>query len=168
MTDHSIIRPRRHISQKVPKSGGPSPEQAILRALDAAEDLIDSYQGWAVDDLADLWQRFRAVEHYEATPEEIIEMFNVAHEIRGHGGSFGFDLISHISDSLCKFLDDRKTLKAAEYEVIKVHILAMKAVFKQGLKGGQPELSGQLVTLLQALRSRVRTPAVNDRGGSGQ
>jgi chemotaxis protein histidine kinase CheA len=155
MSKTSIIRPRRHISQKVPKSGGPTPDKAILRALNAAEDLMGSYQGWAVDDLADLWHKFQAIEHREVRQSEISEMFDITHEIRGQGGTFGFDLISHISDSLCKFMDGRKTLESVEFDVIKVHILAMKAVFKQNLKGRQPELAGQLSELLLALRNKV-------------
>jgi len=155
MVKSSIIRPQRHISQKVPKSGGPTPEKAILRALNAAEDLMESYQGWAVDDLADLWHKFQAAEHHKVSKPEIMAMFDVAHEIRGQGGTFGYDLISKVSDSLCKFLDGRSSLVDAEYDVIKVHILAMKAVFNQDLKGKQPELAGQLSELLQALRNKI-------------
>ncbi len=155
MADSSIIRPRRHISQKVPKRGGPTPEQAILRALNAAEDLMESYQGWAVDDLADLWNKFQAAEQHQVSKAEIDSMFDVAHEIRGQGGTFGYDLISKVSDSLCKFLDGRSTLESLECDVIKVHILAMKAVFNQDLKGKQPELGEQLSGLLLALRNKI-------------
>lgn len=50
--------PPNRLSKKVSKTSGPTPEKAILRALNAAEDLIDSYQGWAVDDLAALWKAY--------------------------------------------------------------------------------------------------------------
>jgi chemotaxis protein histidine kinase CheA len=155
MAKSSYIRPRRHISQKVPKSGGPTPQQAILKALNAAEELMDSYQGWAVDDLAVLWQKFQIVDEKKATKNDIAEMYNVAHEIRGQGGTFGYKLISTIADSLCKFLDGRRTLNHGELDVIKIHILAMKAVFNQELKGKQPELAEQLSELMQALRNKI-------------
>ncbi len=155
MAKSSIIRPRRHISQKVPKSGGPSPKQAILRALNAAEDLMDSYQGWAIDDLARLWQKFEDVDGENASRKDIGEMFDIAHEARGQGGSFGFKLISTIADSLCKFLDGRRSLNPDELDVIKIHILAMKSVFNQDIKGPQPELSKQLAELMQALRNKI-------------
>ncbi|NQW02251.1 MAG: Hpt domain-containing protein [Rhodospirillales bacterium] len=156
MADTSIIRPPRHISRKVPKSGGPSPEQAIMLALNAAEELTDEYQGWAVDDLRDLWQKFEKLSSDRAvTKAEITEMFDIAHEIRGQGGSFGFDLISAIADSLCKFIEGRRQFNAGVLDVIKVHILAMRAVFHQQLKGDQGALSEQLTELLQALRNKV-------------
>jgi len=116
---------------------------------------MESYQGWAVDDLADLWHKFQQSEGHQVTPSEISEMFDVTHEIRGQGGTFGYSLISDIADSLCKFLDGRTSVEAVEFDVIKVHILAMKAVFNQSLKGKQPELSEQLSELLLALRNKV-------------
>lgn len=156
MADISIIRPPRHISRKVPKSGGPTPEQAIMLALNAAGDLTDDYQGWAVDDLGDLWQKFQSLSaDREVSKKEMTEMFDVAHEIRGQGGSFGFPLITAVADSLCKFIEGRRQLSPPEMDVIKVHILAMKAVFHQQLKGEQPELSEHLTELLQALRNKI-------------
>lgn len=160
MAEVSIIRPPRHISRKVPKSGGPSPEEAIMQALNAAEELTDEYQGWAVDDLSDLWQKYQRLEsEEEVSKSEIREMFDVAHEIRGQGGSFGFALITAIADSLCKFIEGRRKLSQMEMDVVKVHILAMRAVFAQQLKGDQPELAEQLSELLQALRNKIELKA---------
>ena len=156
MADTSIIRPPRHISRKVPKTGGPSPEQAIMQALNAAGDLADDYQGWAVDDLHNLWQKFQKLSaDRQVTKTEMSEMFNIAHEIRGQGGSFGFDLITVIADSLCKFIEGRRRINESVLDVIRVHIMAMRAVFHQKLKGPQGELAEQISELLQALRNKV-------------
>ena len=149
------MHPPRHLSDRVPRSGGPSPEAAILAALNAAEDLIEGYQGWAVDDLEDLWRAFQDASDEAAGPEDIRQMFDIAHEIRGQGGTFGFPLITAISDSLCKFLDHRRSLGVRAGEVVRVHILAMKAVFRQELEGGQGPLNRELPTLLAQLRDRA-------------
>jgi len=149
------FQPPDRLRQKVRKSGGPAPEQAILRALNAAEDLIDSYQGWAVDDLAALWKAYEETRSASGNPRQILKMFEIAHGIRGEGGSFGFQLISTIGDSLCKFLEGRKKLGRTESEVVKVHILAMRAVFRQNLKGPQPSLERDLRQLLALLRERM-------------
>ncbi len=148
------FEPPSRLSRKVRKTGGPSPEQAILRALNAAEDLIDNYQGWAVDDLTALWKAYQESQK-AASPRDIQKMFEIAHAIRGEGGSFGFQLISTIGDSLCKFLEGRKKLGAGASEVVKVHILAMRAVFKQDLKGPQPAIERELRQLLALLRERM-------------
>ncbi len=151
--------PPRSLANKVKKSGGLSAEKAVLRALNAAEDLIDSYQGWAIDDLTKLWRAYESSADDAHGPDEIAQMFEIAHGIRGEGGSFGFPLISTICDSLCKLLEGKKRLGAVELEIVKVHILAMRAVFNQGLKGSQPQLDGELRQLLVLLRARARRRA---------
>jgi len=153
-----FIRPRRHISQKVSKTGGPTPEKAILEALNAAEDIISGYQGWAVDDMEELWETFLGfVEtgHRSISRDDITEMYNLAHEARGQGGSFGFPLITGIADSLCKFLDGRGDLNDIDLDITRIHILALKAVFRQNLKGDCGALSREIPNLLLALRNKA-------------
>lgn len=150
-----IVRPPNELAKKVKRTGGPTPEQAILRALNAAEDLMDEYQGWAIDDLTKLWQTFEKTSGKGLNGDQISQMFEIAHGIRGEGGSFGFPLVTVISDSLCKFLEGRKSMSASEQEVVKVHILAMRAVFRQQLSGSQPKLEGELRQLLTLLRDRM-------------
>ncbi len=117
-----VIQPPRPLRNKVKRTGGPSPEQAIMRALNAAEDLIENYQGWAVDDLTKLWQAFVDMPAAKEAPKRVANMFEIAHGIRGEGGTFGFPLISAVADSLCKFLEERRALTARHLEVVKVHI----------------------------------------------
>jgi len=149
------IKSPRILGDKVPKTGGPSPEQAIARALNLGEQLINSYQGWAVDDLQSLWQEYASATARDADASpHIKKLYDMCHEIRGQGGTFGFTLISVLGDSLCKFLEDRATLSQRALEIVKIHILAMKAVFRQELKGEQPELAAQLAELLSTLRSQ--------------
>ena len=147
-----FIEPPSFIGDKVPRTGGPSPAEAIGKALSLADDLIDSYQGWAVDDLQKLWQAFGGGKR---TAADVRELFNSAHEIRGQGGTFKFPLISLIADSLCKFLEPRSDLEDRDLEIVRIHILALKAIFAQGLKGEQEGLQAELRPLLPLLRSKA-------------
>ncbi len=152
MSKAPLIRPDRRLGDKVRKTGGPTPEQAVLRALNATEHLSEAYQGWAVDDLQALWQAFQG-----SADADVKKMFDIAHEVRGEGGSFDFPLITGIGDSLCKFLEPLDSLTARDLEVIKIHILAMKAVFQQNLKGDSGaagEVGRELPQLLAALKKR--------------
>lgn len=150
-----IVNPPNRLGDRVRRTGGPTPEQAILRALNAAEDLMEEYQGWAVDDLTKLWQAFEDSVGGSPSTAQILQIFEIAHGIRGEGGSFGFPLVSVISDSLCKLVEGKKTITRPEQEVVKVHILAMRAVFRQNLHGTQPKMEGELRQLLTLLRDRM-------------
>jgi len=151
----TTIKPKRFLGDKVPKTGGPSPEQAIAKALNLSNELIDSYQGWAVDDLQTLWAEYVSVSSKpKDSGQHIRKLYDISHEIRGQGGSFGFPLVSVLGDSLCKHIENRTSLNQKALDIIKLHILAMKAVFRQGLKGQQPELKTQLAELLAILRAQ--------------
>lgn len=153
-----IIQPPRDLKRKVPRTGGPDPQEAILRALGAAEVLMDEYQGWAVDELDALWRSFKEARPGVSDADKVQDMFDKSHEIRGHGGSFKFPVISSIGDSLCKLLEGHSRLNTAQLEAVKVHILAMKAVFRQQIKGDGGEVGRAIPELLALLRKRV-TPA---------
>lgn len=148
----NLIKPKSYFGDKVPKQGGPSPAQAIAKALSLADDLVGNYQGWAVDDLQKLWEAFR---HTDGSAEDVRRIYTASHEIRGQGGSFGYPLITIIADSLCKFLEPRSQLTTIDLEIVKVHILAMKAVFAQQLAGGHSELESELRRLLPLLRGKA-------------
>lgn len=155
MAETRFLKPQKHPSQKV-RPGGPSMEAAILKAVNAADDLIGQYQGWAVDDLEKLWQSFvETSKNGRADPARLQELYDLTHEARGQGGSFGFPLISVVGDSMCKCLDGRVRLKARDLDVVKVHILAMKAIFRQQLKGQQGGLTKDLHELLGLFRKKV-------------
>lgn len=147
-----FIEPPSHLGDKVPRSGGPTPAEAIVKALQLADELMEGFQGWAIDDLQRLWTAFGSGNRSSV---DVRELFTTAHEIRGQGGTFGFPLMTLIADSLCKFLEPRSTLNDIELEIVRVHILALKAVFAQNLKGGQDALYNELRKLLPMLRNKV-------------
>ncbi len=148
------VKPPRFLGDKIPKSGGPSPQEAIAKALKLSAELMDQYQGWVVDDLQALWHECASIKPGGKDEQlKLRKLYDMSHDIRGHGGSFGYSLVSILGDSLCKYLDTRKSLDSQSLDIIKLHILAMKAVFNQNLKGDQPELAQQLTELLALLRS---------------
>ena len=56
MTDNGEIT---HPGNIFVEWGSPNPENAILRAFNTTEELLENCQGWGVDELAELWPKFR-------------------------------------------------------------------------------------------------------------
>ena len=59
MTDNVEITYPGNIFIKVFKWGRPNPEKAILHAFNTTEELLENSKGWVVDELAELWSKFR-------------------------------------------------------------------------------------------------------------
>ena len=43
---------------------------------------------------------------------DVSEIFDITHEIKGQGWSFGFGLITVVADTLCKCIEDKNDFKA--------------------------------------------------------
>ncbi len=62
-------------------------------------------------------------------------MFTLAHDMKGQGESFGYEMITKIAASLCDLLRDRTEMADAGMKVIKIHMDALAIVFEHDLKG---------------------------------
>ena len=59
MTDNGEITYPGNIFIEVSKRGSPNREKAILHAFNTTEELLENCKGWVVDELAELWPKFR-------------------------------------------------------------------------------------------------------------
>jgi len=88
-----IINPPNALKQKV-GTGGPG--AVDLEALERAEQVIagmtDSYLEWVVEDLKKIEAAYNALASASGDGrEEMQAVFQVAHDIKGQGGSFGYE-----------------------------------------------------------------------------
>lgn len=132
-----IINPPNTLRSKV-REGGPG--AVDLETLERAESVIaamaDSYLEWVQEDLVKIEAAYNVLK--DASGEgnaEAEKIFQIAHDIKGQGGSFGYDLMTVIANELCRLIERQETFGAAEAQAIKVHIDAMKLVIQNQMKG---------------------------------
>lgn len=132
-----IINPPNPLRNKV-REGGPG--AVNLETLERAENVIaemgDAYLEWVQDDLARLEAAYKGLVASSGDgTKEADDVFQVAHDIKGQGGSFGFDLMTVIANELCRLIERQKNFGGAEKEAVKVHIDALKLVIQEGMRG---------------------------------
>ncbi|MGB0671252.1 MAG: Hpt domain-containing protein [Rhodospirillales bacterium] len=133
-----IIRPPNTLKAKV-REGGPGAVDmdTLAKAENVIASLSDNYLEWVQEDLVRL---SKAVEGLKAAPsdsEALDKVFQVAHDMKGQGGSFGYDLITIIGNSLCRFIEglEGKGVSGGQLEVINIHLQTMKIVIANRMKG---------------------------------
>jgi hypothetical protein len=85
-------------------------------------------------------------------------VFQIAHDIKGQGGSFNYDLMTIIGDMLCRYIEGLKG-KSSQLanDVIELHINALHAVISQELKGNGGPVGNQLLSGLElVIKKRTR------------
>jgi chemotaxis protein histidine kinase CheA len=132
-----------------------SDEAAIAAAEAVLAELAAEYPAYAAADLADLetafdalWQLFEEAPGEIEAPSAIHAVFEVAHNMKGQGASFGYDLITTIAGSLCAETRDRQRACLADAERWGAHLAALSAVLEDRLTGeGGPEGEALIASL---------------------
>lgn len=139
----SVIRPPDTIKAKV-STGGPG--AVDLDALEKAEAVIagmaDNYLEWVEEDLVKIQKasdELKAADP-DARKSLIDRVFQIAHDMKGQGGSFNYDLMTILGDGLCRFVEGLETAGPSKLQVIQLYIDTMKLVITNRMSGdGGPE-----------------------------
>ncbi|MCF8479077.1 MAG: Hpt domain-containing protein [Rhodospirillum sp.] len=126
-------------------------------ALENADRMImemrEDYLRWAADDLIVLAAIFHELEADPRKHDVLLpEIFRISHDIKGQGGSFGFDLMTRIGNQLCRFLETLDDQPCADHLVhIRKHMDAMRAIIANRLSGDGGEEGRILISDLAQL-----------------
>ena len=141
------------------KVGGPGAvdAEALARAEQIIADMADDYLEWVEEDLINIDE---ALDNLKAAKkkdrrEHIKRIFQISHDIKGQGGSFGYDMMSRIGDQLCAFVESLESAGAAEVEVIELHIDAMKLIIANRMSGEGGEEAKKLFEDLKRVTEKV-------------
>ncbi len=132
-----VITPPDTLKKKV-KIGGPG--AVDLDTLDRAEaviaDMTDNYVEWATQDLAKIHQALEDLKGEKKDHKDALAgIFQLSHDMKGQGGSFGYMLMTILGGTLCNFVENLEDAGSPEVEVIQLHINAMDLVIAKQMKG---------------------------------
>jgi len=135
--DVQVIKPPDTLGAKVVEGGpGAVDLAAIERAEAVIADLADSYLDWVEEDLVRLQKAYDDLKDDRENAKERMEtVFFVAHDMKGQGGSFHYDLITTLGNDLCRFIEHKETASDADIEVIGLYIDSMKVVIAKRMEG---------------------------------
>ena len=153
----SLIATRRRTVARIGDSDVVDADSAD-RARAVVANLADAYIESATRDIETLENAHaRAVADRAEHGVQIKRITELAHDIEGQGGSFGYPLMSAIGESLgdCCRATDR--CDEAQLELIKAHVDAMKTVIGDRLEGDGDALGAELVGLLRAAGGRSQS-----------
>ena len=152
---HQVIHVPNTLRAKV--GSGTSIDPALIEQAEAAvQNMSGNFREWAQEDLIKLQalvddtknQTANLHDHYES-------IFDIVHDLKGQGGTFGYTLITMVGDSLNKFLEGRKESTLDQLPVIIAHVEALKAIMAHDVKGSDNAIGQQIVTGLHQLVQKV-------------
>jgi CheY-like chemotaxis protein len=116
-------------------------------ALSAAEEETRQWIAGASDKLESFMHEIKAG---GVTGKEAVEKLSLlARELRGHGGTFGYPLISQFARSLHIFTESITDVNADVTDLLRAHVDVIKVVVKQDAKRENDPLATEIKSILE-------------------
>jgi hypothetical protein len=140
-----IIRPPNTIASRVTGDG-----QISADMLRAAEDVVNAHTTMFTSQCkADIDHLAEIVSKMDSNPDiqakSMTEIYQVSHNIKGQGGTFGYHLITDIAASLCAYTEHLESCDGTALALIRAHIDAIRAVISGDMVGDGGEI-GQAIS----------------------
>jgi hypothetical protein len=98
---------------------------AIAKAEAALKSLASNFSQWLNDEIVKLEAARQQVKSEGVTPESMENLYLRAHDLKGLGTTYGYQLITRIAGSLCRMIDDKEKRASVPLELVDAHIDAI-------------------------------------------
>lgn len=140
-------------SQPLPTDDDDDIPDAVREAEAAVAALAANFTEWM---RADLDSAHAALaEAKQSLPENagpVRQIHEICHNIKGQGGSFGYDLITQVGESLCDYIHDAGSVSERKLKVVEAHLTAIKFILDRDIQGDGGPVGAQLQAKLQTLK----------------
>lgn len=111
--------------------------EAVARAEKVIAAMADEYVDWATKDLVHmeaLLDHLSAAEAADAHAR-VQELFEIAHNVKGQGGSFGYPLITEIGNLLCRYCERVEQVTEEDVRLLRHCLDSMRMILTEKLTG---------------------------------
>lgn len=122
----------------------------LAQAQAAVDAMKDGYRGQLQNDVGELSSFWSSID--VKTPEAGLmdQVFEVAHNLKGQAGSFGYDLVTSVAGSLCELLRDDRS-NPAKMKAVAQHVSVLGKIVEKDIVGDGGELGAKIQTALKNL-----------------
>ncbi len=153
-----IITPPNTLKSKVKKGGPGAINPAMLeKAEQVLANLSDSYLDWVQQDLKNISAAYEELKAGTGDQKKLLDaIFRISHDMKGQGGSFGFNLITSVGNELCRMIEKfPATIGSSHIDAIGVHIDSMKLIVGQKMKGDAGSTGTAILAGLQKVSAKL-------------
>ncbi len=151
-----VIHAPNPLSAKVTKGGPGAVDPTVLeKAEQVIAEMSGEYLNWVAEDLKKIQEAFEGLKSSGGTKENLEKVFEIAHDMKGQGGSFNYPLITTVANDLCRLLESLESAGAKETEVIRLHIDTMRVIITDGMEGEGGKAGKHLLAGLAKVVAKV-------------
>ncbi|MBL6928074.1 MAG: hypothetical protein ISR44_02785 [Rhodospirillales bacterium] len=143
------------------KVGTEGPSESDFRAIERAQAAIGSLSGKYIEVAdEDLLNLTTAAEKMKSDPDNrathLKRVYQVSHDMKGQGGSFGFPMISLVTNQLCRFIEKiGDDVGDVETEVVSLYVNALNVVVRGRIKDADNKQAKALLNGLDLVSQKI-------------
>ncbi len=149
--EHKII----HVPNTLRAKTGPGERvdpARIKEAEKAIQEMAGEFRTWALEDVAELRGILtECVEGKHEIAGKREKIYDISHNVKGQGSTFGYTLLTSVADNLCNFLDSQDVLLLDHVPVLLAHTEALHAILRFDVKGSDDPTGQEIVRSLHVL-----------------
>lgn len=127
------------------------PKHILEETESLFQEMISDYPDWVQETLNRLTALVEVCVNFEEKRIVTFKPINeIAHEMKGQGGTFGYPLVSTFGDSLYDFTGPNAGLTDNHVHIVKAHVDAMKATINGRIQGDGGQIGQELKAMLAA------------------
>lgn len=132
-----------------------SAEDILARANEAVASLKEGYKDHLLRDMETLRDAaMRLEERAESSGDcagALRELFITSHNMKGQAGTFGYTLVTDVSELLCEYLRAAPPANEATRRIVRVHVDALGMLVDHDIEGDGGEMGVEVVDRLRAV-----------------
>ncbi|MBM3568990.1 MAG: hypothetical protein FJX46_09575 [Alphaproteobacteria bacterium] len=159
--EYQVIEPpmttlRMRVVKEGPNVKATSLDSLLQRAASEVGKSITDYAAMVADDVANLGGVIKAAQaKKDRTAKDTHPIFNIFHDLKGQGSTFGYRLVTAIGKSACDYIVKDEALTDFQLTVVEQHYLAIKIVLDRKITGdGGPTGAAVLDKLIELAKRR--------------
>jgi HPt (histidine-containing phosphotransfer) domain-containing protein len=146
--DHEVITPPHAIRRAVLTTSSRD-DDPVARAEAALVELSSEFSSWMRAECERLDAARRDVNRVGMTEKGHVRLFSAAHDIKGHGATFGFPEAANVADSLCRLLEHTPKTKPVPLKLVDQHVDAVQAIVREQARPDAAEIARVLTARLR-------------------
>jgi chemotaxis protein histidine kinase CheA len=123
---------------------------AVARAEAALAAMSVNFDEWLRIEITRMEDAMSAVQSQGRNEENMEALYHRAHDLKGLGATYGFPIISQIAGTLCRLIDSADRRMSAPMSLVAVHVEAIKAAARNGIRTDADPVGRALVLELES------------------
>ena len=153
--DHDVIVVPNRLKKKALRRAAMNEPDPLTDAERALDELSAQFGSWMEDEFRELEEARQSVHLQGLTDVTRQALFRTAHDLKGHGTTFGYPMVADVADSLCRVIEHTAEAAQIPLTFIDQCVDAIHAIIREHDIENAEEVAAELARELRVLTEEL-------------